>query len=528
MKLCSCLRLLPVLLAFATPIPMSAAEDLDTLCSDESVSAVSFSKSLRLDISGSSVAFSSDEASQSFLAEAITDVFNELSICQDVGDIDNQKPHKTITAASILTPESLKVIIDEGVLGVDSPESFSVLLDLDMSCVGCNTTLPLFLPPAEDQQVTNEDLFPCECTPPSKDDFMTALHVRINSALEVEDSAVSLLTEMEILNVVEAQTLEVCPPSSETSEFTSSNILELMLNTTIVEDIESLTIESLSDELTVLQDLYKAAYSAAANDACDDLARQVDTAQVIRVVPRYPDMIALQIDTTAICQGDTCIAEPITLFDPYHSNSMSAGGMGRMLNRELAFAKDVLLENHSPLRGKLPSDRKLEDGADSLCYCPSERDLDIGVSEESFLPYLDNFLSNDERFTAIVSAKPCPIESEFETSVLVVANSTLDLSLYTDALEESLLSTANRNLDSPDKCDPLDKKILTASMQVLDQRSASRRLEDADDVEQSPFPSISLASSASPSTSPSFAPTESFRAYTQYLFFHITGTCRGE
>ena len=525
MKLCSCLRLLPVLLAFATPIPMSAAEDLDTLCSDESVSAVSFSKSLRLDISGSSVAFSSDEASQSFLALAITDVFNELSICQDVGDIDedSQKPHKTITAASILTPESLKVLIDAGILGVDSPESFSMLLDLDMSCVGCNSTLPLFLHPAEDQQVTNEELFPCECPPPSKNDFITA----INSALEVADSDVSLLGEMEVLNVVEAQTLGECPPSSETNEFTSSNILELMLNTTIVEDIESLTIESLSDELTVLQDLYKAAYSAAANDACDSVARQVDTAQVIRVVPRYPDMIALQIDTTAICQGDTCDAETITLFDPYHSDSMGAGGMRRKLNREIAFAKDVVLENHSPLRGKLPG-RELEDGVESLCYCPSESHLGIGVSEENFIPYLDNFLLNDERFTAIVSAKPCPIESEFETSVLVVANSTLDLSLYTDTLAGSLLTTANRNLDSPDKCDPLDRKVLAASMQVLDQRSASRRLEDIDDEEQSPFPSISLAPSASPSTSPSFAPTEGFRAYTQYLFFHITGNCRGE
>ena len=63
-----------------------------TGCSDESVS---FDQLIKLDLAGSSSAFSEDLATQIFLADTIADVFNELSNCQEA-----DKAYKNIDAGS--------------------------------------------------------------------------------------------------------------------------------------------------------------------------------------------------------------------------------------------------------------------------------------------------------------------------------------------------------------------------------------------------------------------------------------------
>ena len=332
---------------------------------------------------------------------------------------------------------------------------------------------------------------------PSKADFVARFQDRV---IILSDSSLIIAGTNEVQSFP-------CPTTSD--QISVSTIVELKVPDNTADDV---TLES--QDFSSFEAAFVRSYSMATEEYCDLLFRQVDVAEVTRVVPISNDTVAVQVDLQGSCMG--CNGQAISsIFDSYTDF------------------------DSQPLLGA-SSRRKLQE---EQCFCPLDSP-NRAIAEEEYIVGLQQAVLTEPSRDQIEAVQPCYLKESFENAILVTAKSSVDLSGYETYLADSFRSAANRNLGRDDICDPKFREVIDVTAQV----GSFDSIQFSESPTQSPtfFPSaapsampsfnillnetVSSASnvpSSGPSASPTLEPTPLFDSYTQYIAFFFTGTCRG-
>ena len=429
----------------------------------------------------------------------------------------------------------------------------NINLELDFTCTGCELLDQTFLFEYEDSEQISRmleedpmmiigDQLSCICPKGAtrrgvlKEELAKALGERLVAKMpNIPEMTVSFVNEIQPVDCESIMT-----------PFNASSVVELVVS----QDPAGVTLEDV--DFGSFELLYPAAYNAAAQSFCDPSFRLLQDVRVRQIEARGEDTLAVEFDATGLCRG--CDPSTTQLFYP----SLNSRPSRKLIEKEPA---TVTLTNSF-------SQRRLEDTMDlDSCTCPVDMIEQGGVSEEELLPFLQTMVNFTDDFSTVVTAKSCEPVSSFDSAILIVVNSTIDLSLYEEYLTSAFLNVTNRELPEDNVCPARRPKVLDAEAEIgiysieerfiyfgieqdRQQRNlAKRMLEDTPTEESlapsmslppsissapsvapsmSLLPSISTAPSAMPSELPSLVPTPMFKAFTQYIQFSFTGTCRGK
>ena len=298
-----------------------------------------------------------------------------------------------------------------------------------------------------------------------------------------------------------------CPTTSD--QISVSTIVELKVPDKTADEV---TLES--QDFSSFEAAFVRSYNMATEEYCDLIFRQIDVAEISRVVPVSNDTVAVQVDLQGSCMG--CNGPAISsIFDSYTDF------------------------DSQPLLGA-SSRRKLQD---EQCFCPLDSPS-RAIAEEEYIGELQQVVLEEPNRGRIEAVLPCYLRESFENALLVTSKSTVDLSGYETYLADSFKSAANRNLGPDDICDPKFREVIDVTAQVGSFDSI--QFSESPTLSPTFFPSaapsampsfnILLNETASPETdvptsgpsaSPTLEPTPLFESYTQYIAFFFTGTCRG-
>ena len=433
-----------------------------------------------------------------FVNSAFKDLYNDMNTRDD----DFCDPEARQIESIVLSQSEIQIL--------DGPFNTTELwFRVSGTCYGCDTS-DTHLFEYGNQEITRKlseaALVDAECfcprnvplQAPSKADFVARFQDRVEI---LGDS--SLI----IAGTNEVQSFQ-CPTTSD--QISVSTIVELKVTDKTAEEV---TLES--QDFSFFQNSFVESYNMATEEFCDSEFRRIDSALVTKVVPVSNDTVTVQIDLQGSCQG--CTGRDIMfIFDTYSNPG-----------------KNLLSQNHR---------RYLEE---DQCFCHLDAP-NRAIAEEEFIPVLQQAVQADLDRGLIENVQPCYLETIFENAVLVSAQSSADLSDYGEILSESFKNAVNRNLGRDDICDPRFREVIDVKVQAgsfegikfTEAPSMSPTLNPTRSPSSMPSflnstllnetlsPESELPSSA-PSSSPTFEPTTEFQAFTQYIAFFFTGTCRG-
>ena len=373
------------------------------------------------------------------------------------------------------------------------------------TCYGCDSVSTLLFEygnqaSAASRKLSEEGLVNAECfcprnvplQAPSKADFVKRFQDRVEI---LSDSALSIAGANEVQSFP-------CPTTLD--EISVSTIVELQVPDNTADDV---TLES--QDFTSFEAAFVRSYNMATEEYCDLLFRQVDVAEVTRVVPVSNDTVAVQVDLQGSCMG--CSGPDISsIFDPY-TNFESPEFLGASRRRKLQ---------------------------EEQCFCPLDSP-NRAIAEEEYIVGLQHAVLAMPSGDLIEAVQPCYLKESFDNAILVPVRSSVDLSGYETYLADSFKSAANRNLGRDDICDPKFREVIDVTAQVGSfdsiQFSESPTLSPTyfPSAAPSAMPSLNIllnetlapesdVPSSGPSASPTLEPTPLFDSYTHLFRWNLS------